>query len=257
MKSAQIAIAVHAALATFDEFTGEKDVVAEFELLSPTKQEGLVASIEMLLADDNATESTRHTVWSEKMTAEGWTFGQKLNEETKKHPRLVEFTALPRKEQAREKLLLSVSRAVSRIKVESSEAPAAAVQAAAVQVAPIGFVQIEYVGGRDEHKDNLYGTNLVWEKGQVHNVPANVAARMLAHSDTYKRIGDDAPASVVVAEDAKPPEKPTIPLPQLANMEKADLITYAKQHYGEILGDDMTVEAMRETVLSFVQGRGR
>ena len=66
-------------------------------------------------------------------------------------------------------------------------------------------VGIRYVGVRDLHEDHLYGTRLAWLPGQVHNVDATVAARMLMHKDVYERA--DAVADRPVAGKANQVEQ--------------------------------------------------
>ena len=53
-------------------------------------------------------------------------------------------------------------------------------------------VGIRYVGVRDLHEDHLYGTRLAWLPGQVHNVDAAIAVRMLMHKDVYERADVEA-----------------------------------------------------------------
>ena len=47
-------------------------------------------------------------------------------------------------------------------------------------------VKIKYIGPKDVYEDTLYGTGLVWKKGfTVHEVPYDVARKMLKHADCF------------------------------------------------------------------------
>lgn len=116
---------------------------------------------------------------------------------------------------------------------------------------------IKYIGDREQHTDNLYGTGLIWTSGQVHNVEDGIAARMLAHADVYKEakaVKGEVPA---VAIQVVEPEKLPVPLPNLDTMDKQELRTFAQQHYGENLHHAMSEVNMRSTIHSFIQARGR
>ncbi len=118
------------------------------------------------------------------------------------------------------------------------------------------MIGIKYIGNRDEHSDNLYGTNLAFTPGQTHNVDDAIAKRMLVHTDTYaeaKPVKDTPVASPAV----EPPKEQAEPLPHLEGMGKQELMAFAQQHYGEKLHHAMSEENMRGKVLGFIQARGR
>ena len=60
-------------------------------------------------------------------------------------------------------------------------------------------VAVKYVGRRDSYRDQLYGTGLAFEKGQVRNLPADLARKFLRHGDTFE-------AAAKKAEELKKPE---------------------------------------------------
>lgn len=45
-------------------------------------------------------------------------------------------------------------------------------------------MRVQYVGLRDDYKDGIYGTGK-WVKGQVKEVPGEIAAKMCQHVDQY------------------------------------------------------------------------
>lgn len=252
MKRLQIATVACIALAALSSFAGEQDVVSEFDQLPDAQKDGLLSGIDMLLSDQNAGADARHNAWMEKMLADGWKFSKKRDDAAKTHPRLVPFDSLPKKEVAKETLLHAIVRTMA-----SGEQPSAAVTKTAPAVA--GTVPVKYIGKKDEHKDNLYGTSLEWKPGQVHHVPAAAAAKMLAHTDTYAQ---DGVAVAGVAESNAPakdaaPQKLPVPLPNLDGMTAQELVNFAQQHYGDKLPDDMSKPDMEARVLSLVQLHGR
>lgn len=119
------------------------------------------------------------------------------------------------------------------------------------------MVGIKYIGTREAHTDNLYGTALTWNPGQVHNVADDVAARMLAHADVYaeaKPVKGEEPATQGVLAKM---EDPSHMLPNLDGMGKPDLIAFAQQHYNEKLHHAMSEENMRNKILTLIQANGR
>ena len=116
---------------------------------------------------------------------------------------------------------------------------------------------IKYIGNRESHTDNIYGTNLTWKPAQIHNVSEEIAVQMLKHTDVYVEtvgIRGEKPAT---AKLEVPPEKPFIPLPNLPTMNKNELSNFAQMHYGEKLESSMKLEEMRQKVQSLLQTKGR
>jgi len=121
------------------------------------------------------------------------------------------------------------------------------------------MIGIKYIGKRTTHTDNLYGTGLVWAPDQVHNVEDGVAAKMLAHTDTYenaKTVKGEKQATAKVIPEEKD-EHDEVPLPNLEIMDKEALQNFAQLHYGEQLDGRMTVSTMRDRISSLVNSKGR
>lgn len=118
------------------------------------------------------------------------------------------------------------------------------------------MIGIKYIGNREMHSDNLYGTKLEFTPGQIHNVDDVIAKRMLAHTDTYAEAKPVKNAPVATPAIEAPKEQ-TEPLPHLDGMGKPELIAFAQQHYGEKLHHAMSEDNMRSKVLGFIQARGR
>lgn len=111
---------------------------------------------------------------------------------------------------------------------------------------------IKYVGSKELHHDNLYGTGLFWAPDQVHAVADDVATRMLVHDDVYAEA--EPPKGEVPAEKPKltaeqeaeqkaKDEQP--PMVDLNAMDKPALMTHAQRYFGQTFKPQMKEETMR------------
>jgi len=119
------------------------------------------------------------------------------------------------------------------------------------------MIGIKYIGTREVHEDNLYGTGLRFAPDEVHNVDDTIAEKMLAHTDVYegvKPIKGEAAATVATKTES---ENLPIPLPNLEGMNKQELTAFAQQHYGEKMHHKMSEENMRSAIMGYIQARGR
>jgi len=118
---------------------------------------------------------------------------------------------------------------------------------------------VKYIGNRQQHVDNLYGTNLVWLPGQAHNVSDVAANQMLKHTDVYEIAETVRGEEAAKGHEEKPEDiPPNIPplLPNFDHMTKADMQLFAQQHYGEKLPGNMKEDNMRNKIMSLVGERG-
>lgn len=218
-------------------------------------QNSIMKAVDLRLAAPEAGPEASHEAWMAEKEAEGWAFGLVKDEENKTHPCMVPFADLPKEQQAKDYIFMAVVKAM---------APALEEKAAKKVVARgvADMVGVKYVGNRETHYDNLYATNLTWTPGQTHNVPAKTAELMLLHADVYER-ATTVDGEVVVApaneeeEQAAPPNKMPIPLPNLDGMSKAEMQDFAQMHYGEKLHHAMSEANMRSKILGIIQERGR
>jgi hypothetical protein len=114
---------------------------------------------------------------------------------------------------------------------------------------------IRYIGNRAEHIDNLYGTNLIWVPGQVHNVAKKTADLMLLHADVYE-IAEVIKGEPTAHVDDKEIVNVPVLLPNLEGIDATSLKDYAIQHYGEKLAHNMKPENMRAKIVSLIGARG-
>jgi hypothetical protein len=146
----------------------------------------------------------------------------------------------------------AVMRAVVQSLVEIEVADT--IQRVVVNIPSENMVGVKYIGNKPRHIDNLYGTGLVWEPGDVYNVDKAVAAKMGAHTDVYEVTAavsgaGCAPVNPVGQDDE---EERTV-LPNLDQMSKDELIAYAQRHFNENLAKNMKEATMRSRILGLIQ----
>ncbi|ENX7607039.1 TPA: hypothetical protein ACJYMD_001438 [Neisseria gonorrhoeae] len=141
----------------------------------------------------------------------------------------------------------------------------------AVRTAAGGWMDkvfIKYIGGRAVWRDRIYHTGLVFEDGQVREVSAGAAAKLLRHGDVFaavpgKRVekADDtealekAGASQVEREAAAFDAVQDVIL-QINRMGKDELELYAKANYGQGLDKRKSAENLRGDVVRMVRQFG-
>ncbi|MCF2997404.1 UNVERIFIED_CONTAM: hypothetical protein PPO58_06985 [Neisseria gonorrhoeae] len=129
-------------------------------------------------------------------------------------------------------------------------------------------VFIKYIGGRAVWRDHIYHTGLVFEDGQVREVSAGAAAKLLRHGDVFaavpgKRVekADDtealekAGASELERETAAFDAVQDVIL-QINRMGKDELELYAKANYGQGLDKRKSAENLRGDVVRMVRQFG-
>lgn len=62
------------------------------------------------------------------------------------------------------------------------------------------LVAVQFIGYRQSFRDHLYGTGLTFEKGQIRNLPPDLARKLLRHHDLFKK----ADAAMVAPKPAAP-----------------------------------------------------
>ncbi|HIE2064257.1 TPA: hypothetical protein ACXKNA_001520 [Neisseria gonorrhoeae] len=141
----------------------------------------------------------------------------------------------------------------------------------AVRTAAGGWMDkvfIKYIGGRAVWRDRIYHTGLVFEDGQVREVSAGAAAKLLRHGDVFaavpgKRVekADDtealekAGASQTEREAAAFDAVQDVIL-QINRMGKDELELYAKANYGQGLDKRKSAENLRGDVVRMVRQFG-
>ncbi len=99
--------------------------------------------------------------------------------------------------------------------------------------------------------DSINGVGLSWQPGQVRNVTAEVAERLLVFTDTWQIAGEANGTNerVGLAEQPQAVEEP-LPVIDFHAMDKNALIEYAERHYNERLGKRQSEETVRHKVIA-------
>ncbi|PTR16252.1 MULTISPECIES: hypothetical protein [unclassified Nitrosospira] len=111
--------------------------------------------------------------------------------------------------------------------------------------------QVKYIGSSVK-TDSISGIGLRWEPGQVRNVTAEVAERLLAFTDTWVReqAGKALDVEPVgLAEAEKPVEEP-LPVIDFHAMDKTALVEFAEDKYNERLDKRLSEETIRHKVIT-------
>lgn len=123
-------------------------------------------------------------------------------------------------------------------------------------------IKIGYCGKKPEEIDHLYGTNLVWHPGVVHDVPREQAKLLLQHEDVWfdARKKKEREKDPIVAEHPKSPryedDGSDVPPPAKVHlMPKADLLRYAEMNFGERLDGEQSEAVIRAQVNRLVNTR--
>jgi hypothetical protein len=74
--------------------------------------ESAIAGVSALIADPSKTSEQMHELWCEHKRAEGWVYGPVKDADTRQHPCLVPYGALPESQRAKDRLFRSVALAL-------------------------------------------------------------------------------------------------------------------------------------------------
>lgn len=124
-------------------------------------------------------------------------------------------------------------------------------------------IALRYIGKKSRYIDRMYGTGGEWLPGEIIVVPAEVGAKMRVHTDVYEvveaKVEDWAEVVATVTEIDEPvieaEEQPQMPsvMPNLANMGKDELVSYAQRHLSEKLPKTMKEDTMRDKIINLIQ----
>lgn len=110
---------------------------------------------------------------------------------------------------------------------------------------------VKYIGTCDK-TDSLPGIGLHWTPGQVRAVTGTVAATLLQHQDTWENAGgddkSDETASIGLKDAGKPTETP-LPVVDFHNMNKQDMIAFARDKMGVKIDKSLSEANVRHKVI--------
>lgn len=258
-----------------------------------THKQSLIAGVEMHLANPNATPEQSHQSWYAQKEAEGWVYGEFKDLEKKEHPCFLPYEDLPNEQKAKDYLFratvhsmkdlpdveeyLALVDEVKNLRLKIQGTALIATTPSVIPVAKLGAsgIAIQYVGRKEQLIDRLYGSNLVFTKGQVRHVPSNIAGSLLKHpefqryeeqeEDFSELQGESQDDTAVILDAAKKQqdkedEQETIVLDEIDTIgrikDKKSLIEYAKNKYDQDLSDRSTVKTLQDQVTDLIKRFG-
>ncbi|SCY26064.1 hypothetical protein SAMN05216420_10426 [Nitrosospira sp. Nl5] len=111
--------------------------------------------------------------------------------------------------------------------------------------------QVKYIGNCAK-TDSVNGVGLCWEPGQIRNVTAEVAERLLAFRDTWAKEarGKAAHAEPIGLAPAEKPVEEPLPVVDFHAMDKKTLIEFAERQYNERLDKRQDEDTLRHKVVA-------
>ncbi|MGZ9893035.1 hypothetical protein ACXXNA_05700 [Bordetella bronchiseptica] len=130
------------------------------------------------------------------------------------------------------------------------------------------LIPIMYIGAKEQKKDTVAGTGLVWERGQIHIVPPLIAAKLTPYKDVWREAWEEAEnnpdnVGLVVTTPAPPGgeetgEQSQIPpfnMPNLQGMNKNDLTAFALGQFNHQLDSALKKDEMIQQIVSLANSR--
>lgn len=109
--------------------------------------------------------------------------------------------------------------------------------------------QVKYIASNLK-TDSVSGVGLRWEPGQVRNVTAEVAQRLLVYTDTWAEAGDAEAENAEVVSLAPAEKRVEEPLPVIdfRAMDKKAMVEFAERTYNERIDKRLSEESVRDRV---------
>ena len=222
--------------------TGDDSQVA-WDEAPDWQKETFLNGVAFHLASDRSPEES-HAEWMTQKQEEGWIFGEEKNEENKTHPCLVPYDELPVEQKVKDFLFAAIVKVLSGIEVKIISEPAVKAAPARPEVVVddlAGKMPVRYIGKRETYRDGMYGTGIVWEKGQTQMVPENKARKLLRHTDQYEEGSVEDAGNPVVDEpqnNDETEEHEEATRNSIRQMTtKAPLVEFAKNNFKVDLAD--------------------
>ena len=286
MKTIAIAMMCHAINAAYCQSLGD-DSQSTWDDAPDWQRQSAIAGVEMHLANPDATPEQSHESWYAQKEAEGWTYGEVKDMEKKEHPCFLPYDELPIEQKAKDYLFRTTVHLVKHlpdpedylalsdeVKNLREKLKTVAPRIAATPVPTLGQagIAIQYVGRKDQYVDNLYGSNLVFARGQVRTVPSDLAGSLLKHPEFQRHEqavdgdashqNDDTSEILDAAKKQhdKEDEQEAIVLDEIETIsritDKQSLIDYAKSKYDQNLKVSSSVKTLQGQVVEMIKRFG-
>lgn len=289
MKTIAIAMMCHAINAAYCQSLGDQSQ-SNWDDAPDWQKQSAIAGVEMHLANPNATPEQSHESWYAQKEAEGWTYGEVKDVEKKEHPCFLPYDELPIEQKAKDYLFratvhlvkdlpdpedyLALLDEVKNLRAKVQSVLVTPVATAATKPPTLGSagIAIQYVGRKDQYVDRLYGSNLVFARGQVRTVPSNLAGSLLKHPEFQRHeqvVDGDASHqnddTSEILDDAKKQhdkedQQEAIVLDEIETIsritDKQSLIQYAKSKYDQNLKVSNSVKTLQGQVVEMIKRFG-
>lgn len=208
MKPALIAKIAHEINRAYCQSLGDNSQPA-WEDAPDWQKDSASAGVAMHIENPDATPEQSHVSWLAAKIDQGWKYGPVKNSALKEHPCCVPYDELPVEQKAKDYLFRAVVHQLKDVPDEAGVADTKVEVQVQTEQRP-GFTLIKYLGNRERHRENLYGTGLEFIKGGTCWVPTDKANLMLKHPDVY---------AVATEAEAKAPEAAASPVAHVVDTE--------------------------------------
>ena len=286
MKTIAIAMMCHAINAAYCQSLGD-DSQPTWDDAPDWQKQSAIAGVEMHLANPDATPEQSHESWYAQKEAEGWTYGEIKDAEKKEHPCFLPYDELPIEQKAKDYLFratvhlvkhlpdpedyLALSDEVKNLRAKVQSELVTSVATKPTMLGSAG-IPIQYIGRKDQYVDRLYGSNLVFARGQVRTVPSNLAGSLLSHPEfqRHEQVVDgdtshqnDDTSEILDAakkQHDKEDQQEAIVLDEIETIsritDKQSLIQYAKSKYDQNLKVSNSVKTLQGQVVEMIKRFG-
>lgn len=202
MKLTTIAMLCHSINAAYCLSQGDESQPS-WDSAPDWQKKSALLGVEMHLKNPDATPEQSHESWYAQKEKEGWKYGEVKDAEKKEHPCFLPYAELPAEQKAKDYLFKAVvnlardlpdpsdvqdlSAEIVKLQQQLQNVKSQPAVQTTVQAAPAVGVTICYKANRDTWTDNLYGTQLVFQRGVPRTVPSNLAQKFLSHPE-FERV---------------------------------------------------------------------
>lgn len=290
MKTLAIAMLCHSINAAYCRSLGD-DTQPSWDDAPDWQRNSAIAGVEMHLANPDATPEQSHESWYAQKQAEGWKYGDVKDVENKLHPCFLPYDELPQEQKAKDYLFRETVHLMKHLpdieeylalvdevkNLRQKQQSNVSIMASQPSLGKATGIPVQYVGKKSQYTDRLYGSNLVFGRGQVRNVPSDIASKLLNHPEFqhYEQHSADTPvnnrAEILHKDDTQTildqaqieqnekldEENRTMDEIEIVNrMDKKSLIDYAQTKYDQKLDGRNNVGALREHVVGLINQFG-
>ncbi|MFV5507258.1 RyR domain-containing protein [Acinetobacter sp. 197] len=207
MKIALLAAIAHGMNLAYSASLGDQSHLP-WEETSEELKKSIEYGVKLHLENPHTTPEQSHESWLAQKEADGWVYGEIKDLENKTHPCILPYEQLPAEQKTKDYLFKAV---VTLLKDLPDPDDVSALNGELVKLqlqvtaqkakpqsgnaAPVAGVTIVYQGPKEQFQDNLYGTKLVFKRGESRTVPSNYAKQFLSHPEFKEVEAGDAPAA--------------------------------------------------------------